>query len=182
VLSHAGIVLPADQLRPAGHGDLRSPAAPSLAALGGLAEELAAVLDAVGAERAALLTEVDAGPAAILFASTQPERISALVLSHTTARFVAADDYPIGLPAEAAEAFVAQVDQLWGTEAIVTTMAPSRAGDERFRRWLAKMVRAGASPRAAHTLVRALVEVDARPALPLRRTRTGDPLRGRPQR
>jgi pimeloyl-ACP methyl ester carboxylesterase len=107
------------------------------------AQELAAVLDEVGAERAALLAEVDAGPAAILFASTQPERVSALILSHTTARFLAADDYPIGLPREAAGAFVAQVDQLWGTEAIVATMAPSRAGDERFRRWLAKMVRAG---------------------------------------
>ena len=131
------------------------------------AEELAAVLDEVGAERAALLAEVDAGPAAIIFAATQPERVSALILSHTTAKFVTADDYPIGLPAEAAEMFVAQVDQLWGTETIVTTMAPSRAGDERFRRWLAKMVRAGASPRAAHRLVRALVEVDVRPALPL---------------
>jgi pimeloyl-ACP methyl ester carboxylesterase len=103
------------------------------------AEELAAVLDEVGAERAALLAEVDAGPAAIIFAATQPERVSALILSHTTAKFVTADDYPIGLPAEAAEMFVAQVDQLSGTETIVTTMAPSRAGDERFRRWLIPM-------------------------------------------
>jgi hypothetical protein len=71
------------------------------------------VQDEVGAGRAALLAEVDAGPAAILFASTQPECVSALILSHTTAKFAAADDYPIGLPAEAAEAFVDQIDQLW---------------------------------------------------------------------
>ncbi|MFL6226297.1 MAG: alpha/beta fold hydrolase [Actinomycetes bacterium] len=131
------------------------------------AQELAAVLDEVGTERAALLAELDAGPTAIIFAATQPQRVRALVLSHATARFVAADDYPIGLPAEVAEAVAAQSDQLWGTEAMVAMMAPSRAGDERFRRWLGKMVRAGASPKAAQKLVRAMLEVDVRPVLPL---------------
>jgi pimeloyl-ACP methyl ester carboxylesterase len=76
------------------------------------AQELAAVLDEVGTERAALLAELDAGPTAIIFAATQPQRVRALVLSHATARFVAADDYPIGLPAEVAEAVAAQSDQL----------------------------------------------------------------------
>jgi class 3 adenylate cyclase len=80
---------------------------------------------------------------------------------------VAADDYPIGLPTEVAEAVAAQSDQLWGTEAMVAMMAPSRAADERFRRWLGKMVRAGASPKAAQKLVRAMLEVDVRPVLPL---------------
>jgi pimeloyl-ACP methyl ester carboxylesterase/class 3 adenylate cyclase len=131
------------------------------------AQELAAVLDEIGTERAALLAELDAGPTAIIFAATQPQRVRALVLSHATARFVAADDYPIGLPAEVAEAVAAQSDQLWGTEAMVAMMAPSRAGDERFRRWLGKMVRAGASPKAAQKLVRAMLEVDVRPVLPL---------------
>jgi class 3 adenylate cyclase len=131
------------------------------------AHELAAVLDEVGAERAALLAEVDAGPTAILFAATRPERTSALILAHTTAKFVATGDYPIGLPAAVAEAFVAQIDQLWGTEALAATVAPSRAGDPRFRRWFAKVNRAGASPRAAQAFLRALLEVDVRPALPL---------------
>jgi class 3 adenylate cyclase len=131
------------------------------------AQELAAVLDEVGTERAALLAELDAGPTAIIFAATQPQRVRALVLSHATARFVAADDYPIGLPTEVAEAVAAQSDQLWGTEAMVAMMAPSRAADERFRRWLGKMVRAGASPKAAQKLVRAMLEVDVRPVLPL---------------
>jgi pimeloyl-ACP methyl ester carboxylesterase len=76
------------------------------------AQELAAVLDEVGTERAALLAELDAGPTAITFAATQPQRVRALVLSHATARFGAADDYPIGLPTEVAEAVAAQSDQL----------------------------------------------------------------------
>jgi Adenylate and Guanylate cyclase catalytic domain len=46
-------------------------------------------------------------------------------------------------------------------------VAPSRAGDERFRRWSGKLVRAGASPGAAQRFMRALLEVDVRPALPL---------------
>jgi class 3 adenylate cyclase len=131
------------------------------------AQDLAAVLDEVGAERTALLAEIDAGPTAIFFAATQPERTSALILSHTTARFVAADDYQIGIPSEVAEALLAQIDQLWGSEAMAAMVAPSRAGDQRFRRWLGKLVRAGASPGAAQRFMRAFVEADVRPALRL---------------
>jgi hypothetical protein len=83
------------------------------------------VLDEVGAERAALLAELDAGPTAIFFAATQPERTSALILSHTTAKFTAADDHPIGIPAEVAEVLLDQMDQLWGSEAVAALVAPS---------------------------------------------------------
>lgn len=70
------------------------------------AEELVVVLDEVGAERAALLAQIDAGPLALFFAATRPERTSALILANTTAKFVASDDYPIGVPAEVAEALL----------------------------------------------------------------------------
>ena len=64
------------------------------------AEELVAVMDEVGCERAALLAQVDAGPLALFFAGSRPDRTSALILAHTTAKFAATDDYPIGVPAE----------------------------------------------------------------------------------
>src|SRR5919109_2173121 len=131
------------------------------------AEELAVVLDEVGSERAALLAQIDAGPLALYFAGSRPERTSALVLANTTAKFVASDDYPIGVPAEVTEALLDQVDQLWGTETLAGMLMPSRASDERFRRWFAKVQRTGASPRAAKALLRASLEVDARPILPL---------------
>jgi hypothetical protein len=83
------------------------------------------------------------------------------------AKFVASDDYPIGMPTEVAEALVAQFEELWGTEAMAAMLVPSRAGDERFRRWLAKLVRTGGSPRAAQAFLRAVLEVDVRPVLPL---------------
>jgi pimeloyl-ACP methyl ester carboxylesterase len=131
------------------------------------AEELAVILDEVDSQRAAILAEGDAGPTALFFAGTRPERTSALILVHTMAKFVASDDYPIGMPTEVAEALVAQFEELWGTEAMAAMLVPSRAGDERFRRWLAKLVRTGGSPRAAQAFLRAVLEVDVRPVLPL---------------
>jgi class 3 adenylate cyclase len=125
------------------------------------------VLDEVGSERAAILAEIDTTPSAILFAATRPEHTSALILVHASAKYVASDDYPIGIPREVAEALVAQVDQLWGTDAMAAMFVPSRAGDERFRRWWAKLLRTGASPRAARALLRTVLEVDLRPLLPL---------------
>jgi class 3 adenylate cyclase len=130
-------------------------------------EELAVVLDEVGSERAAILAEIDTTPTAIFFAATRPERTSALILVHASAKYVASDDYPIGIPREVAEALVAQVDQLWGSDAMAAMYVPSRAGDERFRRWFAKVLRTGASPRAARALLRTVLEVDLRPLLPL---------------
>jgi pimeloyl-ACP methyl ester carboxylesterase len=131
------------------------------------AEELVVVLDEVGCERAALLAQIDAGPLALFFAGSRPERTSALILAHTTAKFVAAHDYSIGVPAEVTQTLLSQLDQLWGSEALAGILMPSRAGDQRFLRWFAKLQRTGASPRAAKALLHAALEVDARPILPL---------------
>jgi pimeloyl-ACP methyl ester carboxylesterase len=120
-------------------------------------------MDAVGSERAALLDIVD-GPTALLFAGTRPERTSALILMHTAAKLVASDDYPIGIPAEA---LLAQLDQSQGTDAMAAIWVPSRAGDERFRRWWAKMERARGSPKAVKASLRAVLDLDVRPVLQL---------------
>ena len=53
----------------------------------------------------------DAGPMAMFFAATSPQRISALILANATARWVAADNYPIGIPRQVAEALIAGVEQ-----------------------------------------------------------------------
>ena len=147
------------------------------------AEQLAAVLDEVGSDSTAILVSLDAGSMAMYFAATKPERISALILFNTTARVLAADDYPIGIPREVAEALLGQFDKVWGTETMAQLAAPSRADDERFRRWIAKAARSAASPRAAQAFLRVMFEIDARPLLPLihaptlvlHRTRLPDP-------
>ena len=132
------------------------------------AEELTAVMDAAGSERVALLAAgPEAGPMALFFAGTKPERTTALLLVDATARYLAADDYPIGVPREAAEATIARAEELWGTEAFAGSYMPARAGDERFRRWSARLERAIASKRVVGAYLRALLEVDVRPVLPL---------------
>jgi class 3 adenylate cyclase len=137
------------------------------------AEEVAAVMDAAGSRRAALMaTTAEAGPMALFFAATRPERTSALVLGNASAKYVAADDYPIGIPPERVEAIISRVEDTWGTAEPITTAIPSRAGDERFRRWVARMQRSMASPRTVHVVLRALFEVDVRPLLPLVRAPT----------
>lgn len=83
------------------------------------AEELDAVLDQVGSERTAIIAHLDAGAMALIYAATRPERTSALVLVNTAAKWVVAEDYPIGIPLEVAEQIHDQVYQLWGTEALV---------------------------------------------------------------
>jgi pimeloyl-ACP methyl ester carboxylesterase len=45
--------------------------------------------------------------------------------------------------------------------------APSRPGDQRFRRWLARFQRTIASPRTVQAFLRINFEMDARPILPL---------------
>jgi class 3 adenylate cyclase/alpha-beta hydrolase superfamily lysophospholipase len=131
------------------------------------AEDIGAVLDGVAWDRAALVAENDAGPIAILFAVTHPERVSALVLSNTTARMLAAPDYPAGLDAEAVEAGVRLMAKLWGTTDLARMMSPSLAGDEMSLRSIARCQRASATPRTAEAQFRYLVGVDVRHALPL---------------
>jgi pimeloyl-ACP methyl ester carboxylesterase len=85
-------------------------------------------------------------------------------------------------PRESAEALLGQLDQLCGTEAMAQLTAPSRADDERFGRWFAKLLRSTASPRAAQAFLRVMLEIDTRPLLPLIHAptlvlhRTGNPL------
>lgn len=69
-------------------------------------DDVRAVMDAAGSERAALFGHSEGGPMCMMFAATYPARTSALVLYGTFARLMRAPDYPIGVPAEAAEKFL----------------------------------------------------------------------------
>jgi pimeloyl-ACP methyl ester carboxylesterase len=101
----------------------------------------------------------------LFFAATRPERTTALVLSNTSAKWVAADDYPIGLPRQVVDTVIAQFDQHWGTDNMAALAVPSRAHDEQFRRWYAKYNRTATRPRAVLALLQAMSEIDARPLL-----------------
>jgi class 3 adenylate cyclase/pimeloyl-ACP methyl ester carboxylesterase len=131
------------------------------------AEDLRAVLDAVGWDRAAIFAEADSGPIAILFAATHPERVSALVLSNTSARWLAAPDYPVGVSPEIAEAGLKLLGKLWGTTELLRLTAPSLLRDESSLQSFARCQRASATPRTAEAQYRYIIGCDVRDALPL---------------
>ncbi len=133
------------------------------------ADDVRAVLDAVGSDRTAIYAALDAGPIAIMFAALQPERVSALILANTSPRYLEADDYPIGMSQAAVDAVVETVASLWGTEELVTTIVPpARADDAGFLRSIARRHRASATPRNAAAQFRYIFEnVDVRSVLHL---------------
>jgi pimeloyl-ACP methyl ester carboxylesterase len=63
-------------------------------------DDLMAVMEAAGSETAAVMGVFDAGPAAMLFAASHPERTTALVLANTAARVLRSEDYRIGAAPE----------------------------------------------------------------------------------
>ncbi len=136
-------------------------------------DDVRAVLDEVGSTRHAAI--IDGGPnaaLALIFAATYPERVSSLVLFNSCARVVADDEYPIGLPPDFHDAYVASAEQTWGTGAFGILYAASRAGDESFQRWHARMEREALSPPQWKSLLRGSANWDARAVLPLVRVPT----------
>ena len=108
--------------------------------------DIRAVLDAVGSERAALFGISEGGPLSIVFSVTYPERTSALIAYGSYARWLRDDDYPWGRSPEQFADFLAGIDRAWETGEWWIQHNPTALADERYRRWWARYLRAGASP------------------------------------
>jgi pimeloyl-ACP methyl ester carboxylesterase len=113
--------------------------------------DLNAVLDAVGAKRPSLLASTDAGPMAMLFAASFPDRVASLILTNTGARATPAPDYPLGLPQHVLDTFTDVLEKEWGREdgSFPDFSWPARASDPEFRSWMARVQRAIATPKGA---------------------------------
>ena len=135
-------------------------------------EDLRAVFDAIDSRQTAIFAEFDGGPIAMLFAAMHPNRVRALVLANTTARFRVEDDYPIGWPNEACDAYAESIRRTWGTPQVSEALFPSRRGDAELSRWVAKALRGAMTPGSAEAQFRNFVNVDVRSALPLIRVPT----------
>ena len=128
--------------------------------------ELEAVLDAAGrTDEMVLMSWLDAGPFAIQYAAANPDRVDKLILYNTTARFLEADDYDIGLSADWFDALMTHIDTLWGTDAQVELNVPSRLGDARFAMWYAKLVRSLGTPTTIVEILRNNLTLDVRSKL-----------------
>jgi len=147
-------------------------------------DDVRAVMDAAGSRRAALLGTSEAGALNLLFAATHPERTAALILLNSYARLAWSEDYPFGIPADAAEALLDGIEKGWGTGVAFEALVASQADNEAMRRWWARYQRLAASPGAAVTLLRRAFDTDARAVLPMIAVptlilhRAGDPFSG----
>lgn len=136
-------------------------------------DDVRAVMDAVGFVRAAIFAPSDAGALAILFAATYPERMRALVLYGTFPTGAKEPGYPWGGTQAEWEAVAERWQDRWGRVAFaLERFAPSKAQDERFVDWFARLERLAASPGAAATLARMNAEIDVRHVLPTLRVPT----------
>ena len=130
-------------------------------------DDAIAALDAAGVDEVALIGDTEGGPMAMLLAATYPQRVTALVLVNSFARWQRAEDYPIGMPAATTTKMLARWEQNWGyTAEILALSAPSLADDEQARRWFLRYQRLAMPPGAAVVMYRWVLAVDVRDVLP----------------
>jgi len=143
-------------------------------------DDVRAVLDAAGWKQAAIWGVSEGGPMAMLFGATYPERVRALVLYGTFARFARAEDYAPGYKSAFIDGWLPTIEGTWGTGVMSRLFVPSRASDLAEMRLLARLERLAMSPGTAHKLFTLLSETDVRHVLPAIRVptlvlhRTGD--------
>jgi class 3 adenylate cyclase len=129
-------------------------------------DDVLAVLDAVGSPAAAFFGLSQAGPMAILFAASHPERTRALVLYGTYATPRADPDSPWGRSSEWMADYDRLIDQRWGSGVFLEQVAPSRAADEPFRRWWSRYERLSYGPGNALAYFHMNAQIDVRTILP----------------
>jgi len=131
-------------------------------------EDAVAVLDAAGSQHAAVLAPYLSAAEGITLAATHPERVSHLVIVNGAARLMTADDYPYGLSREHSDALVRGVvepDAIEQGVDILTSVAPSAAGDPVFRAWFDRAGNLGATPVMAQAHWAEVFGNDVRPLL-----------------
>jgi class 3 adenylate cyclase len=129
-------------------------------------EDVRSVMAAVGSTEAALVGWSEGGPMCALFAATYPEMTRALVMIGSYPRRFKTEDYPIGPSKEENDAFIASIEDNWGTDFALAVRAPSLLEDSSFRAWWGRYLRMSASPSAAQALTQANSEIDIRDILP----------------
>jgi class 3 adenylate cyclase/pimeloyl-ACP methyl ester carboxylesterase len=133
---------------------------PGMVTLEQRADDVRAVMDAARSERAAFIGWGDGGAIGAMFAATNPERISALVMSAMT--FVTTST-GLGVDPATMQLLQDTVEQGWGSGGQLDFVAPLHASDPRLRTWWRRWERQSATPNAAATLLRWGAEIDLDP-------------------
>jgi pimeloyl-ACP methyl ester carboxylesterase len=129
-------------------------------------DDVRAVMDAVGSKRAALLGHSEGGNMCVLFSATHPERTTALLLVGSYAKRIRSEDYPWAPTVEERAREIEETEATWGSPEAFRALAPSKANDPDFQRWIGRYLRQSASPKAAAALLRMNTQIDVRNVLP----------------
>jgi class 3 adenylate cyclase len=132
------------------------------------AEDVVAVMDAVGSERATVLGSGFTAMSALFLAGDRPSRVSNLVIINGAARALWAPDYEAGSRTNAASPFTTVAIEPDAVERgfdVLGHLAPSVAGDVAFRTWWDAAGNRAASPSMARRSSKALVDGDVRDKL-----------------
>ncbi len=121
------------------------------------ADDVRAVMDAVGMERATVFGSSEGGSLSVLLAAAHPERVERLVLHGTWARHPWLD--------EPDRPEFAAVERLWGTGRAYALLADSMARTAAGRRFLGRFERQAATPGTARRLVELMSAIDVTPVL-----------------
>jgi class 3 adenylate cyclase len=139
-------------------------------------DDLRAVMDAAGSQRAAVFGSSEGGALSILFATTYPDRASALVLYGAYPRAAWAPDYPDGVREEVAGDALRYLEENWGRGPVggmpLWALAQERADDPARRRAHVRWERLSASPGAAAAVAQMIRDIDVRHLLPAIRVPT----------
>lgn len=135
------------------------------------ADDVAAVMDAVGSARAAITAWGEGAAIGATFAAVCPERVSALVLGSLAVK-VTGGQRPLVVDPAAIQAVSAAVESGWGQATLVPMLAPSMADDSRFCSWYRRWERLSSTPSAAAATLRWMMEIDVAAVLPAVQART----------
>ncbi|MHB8467967.1 MAG: alpha/beta fold hydrolase, partial [Acidimicrobiales bacterium] len=129
-------------------------------------DDLRAVLDAAASTTATIFACHDAGPVAMTFAATHPDRVANLVLWDSFARISADADYPIGRPLVDTDEMASLLEAGWGTEASARYLYGDDI-DEELLRWHMKVTLGACTPASYARQNIFFMGADARSALDL---------------
>jgi DNA-binding SARP family transcriptional activator/pimeloyl-ACP methyl ester carboxylesterase len=130
------------------------------------ADDIAAVLDAVGGERAVLFGVCDGAVLCALCAARHPERLAGLVIAAGFARWLRTEGYAHGWSPRFHQAFLNSFEDAWARGTGVQHVNPTVAGQPRYRNWFARQLRLGVNPGMARRLAELNREIDIRAVLP----------------
>ncbi len=130
------------------------------------AEDIGAVMDAVGSKQAAIFGIGFGCCYAAFFAATAPTRVDRLVLVDGVPRIHATDDYPTGLSQESVAHLLDQIITEHGTGNLLKLVDPAAYEDPQLRRWYARNERIGLPRKVVKLFWSSFTETEVGPALP----------------